>query len=73
MSLFGAAHGKGGEGAGGAKRFPLPKICHTYPTMMKLGTVIPYPKVSMGTGVGARPSLTEKPANDNNDNFSYCS
>ena len=21
---------------------PLPKICHTYPTMMKLGTVIPY-------------------------------
>ena len=22
----------------------LPKICHTYPTMMKLGTVIPYPK-----------------------------
>ena len=23
---------------------PLPKICHTYPTMMKLGTVIPYPK-----------------------------
>ena len=28
----------------GAKRPPLPKICHTYPTMMKLGTVIPYPK-----------------------------
>ena len=23
---------------------PLPKICHTYPTTMKLGTVIPYPK-----------------------------
>ena len=22
---------------------PLPKICHTYPTVMKLGTVIPYP------------------------------
>ena len=22
----------------------LPKICHTYPTMMKFGTVIPYPK-----------------------------
>ena len=21
---------------------PLHKICHTYPTMMKLGTVIPY-------------------------------
>ena len=28
----------------GAKSFPLPKICHTYPTMMKLGTVIPYLK-----------------------------
>ena len=23
---------------------PLPKICHKYPTMMKLGTVIPYLK-----------------------------
>ena len=22
----------------------LPKICHTYPTMMKLGRVIPYPR-----------------------------
>ena len=29
---------------GGKKAPPLPKICHTYPTMMKLGTVIPYPK-----------------------------
>ena len=29
---------------GGAKRQPIPKICHTYPTMMKLGTVIPYLK-----------------------------
>ena len=26
------------------KRLPLPKICHTYPKMMKLGTVIPYLK-----------------------------
>ena len=34
------AHGWGG----GSKRSPLPKIYHTYPTMMKLGTVIPYPK-----------------------------
>ena len=42
MDFFGAAHGWSGEGA--AKRAPLPKICHTYPTMMKLGTVIPYPK-----------------------------
>ena len=23
---------------------PVPKICHTYPTMMKLGTAIPFPK-----------------------------
>ena len=37
MGFFGAADG-------GAKRPPLPEICHTYPTMMKLGTVIPYPK-----------------------------
>ena len=29
-------------GGRGMKGFPLPKICHTYPTMMKLGTVIPY-------------------------------
>ena len=28
----------------GAKRLPLPKICHTYPTMMKLCTVMPYLK-----------------------------
>ena len=31
----------GGEGG---KRSPLPKICHTYPTMIKLDTVIPYLK-----------------------------
>ena len=29
---------------GGGKKAPLPKICHIYPTMMKLGTVIPYLK-----------------------------
>ena len=28
----------------GQKGTPFPKICHTYPTMMKRGTVIPYPK-----------------------------
>ena len=28
----------------GPKRSPLSKICHTYPTMMKLGTVITYLK-----------------------------
>ena len=26
------------------KKVPLPKICHTYPTMMKFDTVIPNPK-----------------------------
>ena len=40
MGFFGAAYGWGG----GAKRPPLPKICCTYPTMMKLVTVIPYLK-----------------------------
>ena len=40
MGFFGAAHGWGAE----AKRPTLLKICHTYPTTMKLGTVIPYPK-----------------------------
>ena len=39
MSLFGAAQG---WGEGGAKS--LSKICHIYPTMLKLGKVIPYPK-----------------------------
>ena len=27
-----------------AKGPPLPKICHTHPTMMKLGKVMPNPK-----------------------------
>ena len=27
---------------GAAKRLPLPKICHRYPKIMKLGTVVPY-------------------------------
>ena len=39
MGFFGAAHGWGGGQKG-----PPPKICHAYPTMMKLGTVIPYLK-----------------------------
>ena len=39
MGFFGAAHGWGG-----GKKAPLHKICHTYPTMMKLGRVIPQPK-----------------------------
>ena len=39
MGIFGAAHGWGGEGS---KKAPLPKICDTYPAMMKLGIIIPY-------------------------------
>ena len=36
MCFFGAAHGWEGEGGGAPP--PLPNICHTYPTMMKLGS-----------------------------------
>ena len=36
MGLFGAAYGWAG-----AKSLPTPKIRHTFPTKMKLGTVIP--------------------------------
>ena len=39
MGFFGAGHGWGV-----GKKAPLHKICHTYPTTMKLGTVIPKPK-----------------------------
>ena len=42
MGFFGAAHGWGGRGE--AKRPHLSKLCHTYPTKMKLGIVIPYLK-----------------------------
>ena len=38
MSFFKAAHRWGG----GPKRPPLPKICNTHPTMVKLGAVMPY-------------------------------
>ena len=41
MSIFGAAHGWGGGSGRGGGKDPLSKICHTYPPMMKLGTVIP--------------------------------
>ena len=33
-----------GRGVGRGKKPTLPKICHTYHRMMKLGTVIPYLK-----------------------------
>ena len=38
VGFFRAAHAWGG---GGGKKAPHTKTCHTYPTMMKLGTVIP--------------------------------
>ena len=41
MGIFGATHVCG---AGGGWKLPFPKICHTFPTMMKLGTVVPYLK-----------------------------
>ena len=42
MGIFRAAHRLGERGV--QKGSFLPKICHTYPAMMKLGTVIPYLK-----------------------------
>ena len=41
MGHFAATHGCG---VGGKKVLPLSKICHRYPTLMKLGAVIPYLK-----------------------------
>ena len=35
------------RGRGGGKKSSPPKICHTHPTMMKLGTVIPCLKKSL--------------------------
>ena len=32
------------EGRGWAEKPPFPKICYTYPTIMKFGRVIPWPK-----------------------------
>ena len=43
MGFFEAAQGCGG-GGGEGKKAPLPKFCHTYPKIMKLGTVIPQPE-----------------------------
>ena len=37
MVIFAAAQGRGE-----CKKVPHTKICHTYPRMMKRGTVIPY-------------------------------
>ena len=35
---------RGNSRIGETKKALLPNICHTYPTMMKLGTVVPYLK-----------------------------
>ena len=35
---------RGNSQIGETKKPLLPNICHTYPTMMKLGTVVPYLK-----------------------------
>ena len=43
MGLCRAVHGWGGGGVW-QKAPSLPKICHTFPTKMKLGTVISYLK-----------------------------
>ena len=44
MGFSGTAHRGRGGGGGAVKGLSLPKICHTYPTIMKLGTIIPYQK-----------------------------
>ena len=41
MGIFGTAHGWGGEAKSPP---PLPKICHTYRTVINLDIVIPYLK-----------------------------
>ena len=42
LTLFGMGLFRAAQGGGGAFWSTLPKIHDTYPTMMKLGTVIPY-------------------------------
>ena len=42
MCFFGAA-----QNGGVRSKRPLPKICHTYPTVRKPGTVIFYPKKTL--------------------------
>ena len=40
MAIFGTAHKSQGRGGWevGCQKDPLPKICHTYPAMIKLGS-----------------------------------
>ena len=42
LGICGAAHGGGWRG--GNIKSPLPKICHTFTTMMKVGRIIPHLK-----------------------------
>ena len=47
MALFGTANRWGGGGGGQktpSQKSPFPKTCHTYPTKIKLGIIIPYLK-----------------------------
>ena len=44
----------------GGKKVPITKTCHTYPTMMKLGTVTPYVK------------KTQKMYESRNTSFEFC-
>ena len=44
MGLFRAAHGWWGGEVGGGERPYLSRMYHTYATISKLGTVIPYVK-----------------------------
>ena len=44
MGFFGATHLWGYTFVGRWQKVSLPKIFHTYPTMMRLGAVIPYLK-----------------------------
>ena len=43
LTLF-TANRWGGGGGGGGQNSPFPKTCHTYPTKIKLGIIIPYLK-----------------------------
>ena len=54
MGFFAAAHElRRGRG----QKDPLPKICHTYPTMMKLRRVIPYLNQKMYESRDTTPEL----------------
>ena len=44
LTLFRMGHLGAAHGWGRGQKGPFPKICHTYPTIMKLSTVIPYHK-----------------------------